>query len=99
MKVSNIEIDGDYKTIKGKYNALDFAYTISIINYEITFLTSEFLDANNETKQINNKDEKDLKAQLVEWLECHEDWHDMNTNDYDAYEWHQQLLEDERMGN
>lgn len=99
MKVSNIEIEGDYKTITGKYNTLDFAYTISIINYEITFLTSEFLDVNNETKQINNKDEKDLKAQLVEWLECHEDWHDMNINDVDHYGWHQQALEDERIGN
>ena len=99
MKVTNLDIDGSYETVTGKYNALDFAFTISIRNYEIEFISSEFLDADNETRQVNCKDERDLKDQLVEWLECHEDWHDMNTNDVDHYEWHQQNLEDQRMGN
>ena len=99
MKGYNLDIDGSYTTVTGKYNALDFAYTISIINYEIDFISSEFLDADNETRQVNCEDEKDLKAQLVEWLQEHEDWHDMNLTDNDPEEWHQQNLEDERMGN
>jgi len=99
MKVSNLDIDGSYETVTGKYNELDFTYTISVRNYEIEFISSEFLDADNETRQVNCKDERDLKAEIVEWLQEHDDWHDMNTNDVDHYEWHQQNLEDQRMGN
>ena len=99
MKVSNLDIDGSYETVTGKYNELDFTYTISVRNYEIEFISSEFLDADNETRQVNCNDELDLKAEIVEWLQEHDDWHDMNTNDVDHYEWHQQNLEDQRMGN
>jgi hypothetical protein len=99
MTIQNIDIDGSYTTVTGKYNELDFAFKISVSNYEIEFISSEFLDANNETRQINNKDEKYLKAHIIEWLEDHEEWHDMNTNDVDHHEWHQQNLEDQRMGN
>ena len=99
MNIQNLDIDGSYETVTGKYNALDFSFTISVRNYEIEFISSEFLDANNDTKQINCKDEKDLKAHIVEWLQVNDDWHDMNTNDVDHYECHQQNLEDQRMGN
>lgn len=99
MKVSNLDIDGSYQTVTGKYNTLDFAFTISVRNYEIEFISSEFLDQNNDTKLVNCKDEKDLKAHIVEWLQEHDDWHDMNLTDNDPEEWRQQFLEDERMGN
>ena len=97
--VTSLEFYDGYTVIKGRYKNLDCYITVTVSNYEIYVTKIEFLDDDNNLVIRNNKEENDIKKFISEWLQEHDDWHDMNTNDVDHYEWHQQNLEDEIQGN
>lgn len=97
--VTGLEFYDGYTVIKGRYRNLDCYITASVSNYEIDITKIEFLDDDNNTKYRNNCEEKDIKEFVSEWIQKHDDWQYMNEINFDYHEWHQQNLEDERMGN
>ena len=97
--VTDLEFYDGYTVIKGRYKNLDCYITVNVSNYEIDISNIEFLDDDNESKLVNNCEEKNVKDFVSGWLQDHDDWQYMNEINFDYHEWHQQNLEDERMGN
>lgn len=98
---TNIELDRSMSTISGKYSKGQFTmeFEVDKDDCSITFSNHEFHDNNDNPIQIQPQVRKKIESDVEEWLRNSDDWQELIAIDYDAYEWHQQNLEDERMGN
>jgi hypothetical protein len=96
---TNLEIDRSINCVYGKYNGGDFAFNFEVDDYELTLKDETFYDANDDPIVLQPQVLKSIKQEVHEWFIQQDDWHELTEPSHDAYEWHQQALEDERMDN
>lgn len=99
MNITNLEIDKSINTVSGLYNGGDFAFNFEVDEYDLILRDETFYGEQDEPITLQPQVLKEVKQHVHEWFILQDEWHELTESDHDAYEWHQQAKEDERMGN